>query len=139
MPNVTSSTAQPTPPLKAAMIPVTPLQQNCSLIWCTATGKAALVDPGGDLDKLKDAVKQTGVELEKILITHGHADHCGEAGKLAKELGLPIEGPHKADLFWIDRLGEDAVGVRLDPERDEMESGVLRAAAAQAALRPAGR
>ncbi|WP_022671707.1 MBL fold metallo-hydrolase [Novosphingopyxis baekryungensis] len=114
MPNVTSSTAQPTPPLKAAMIPVTPLQQNCSLIWCTATGKAALVDPGGDLDKLKDAVKQTGVQLEKILITHGHADHCGEAGKLAKELGLPIEGPHKADLFWIDRLGDDGARFGLD-------------------------
>ena len=114
MPNIISNPAQPTPPMKAAMIPVTPLQQNCSLIWCTKTNKAALVDPGGDLDKLKAAVKQTGVELEKILITHGHADHCGEAGKLARELGLPIEGPQEADRFWISRLGEDGARFGLD-------------------------
>ncbi|HKX35889.1 MAG TPA: MBL fold metallo-hydrolase, partial [Rhizorhapis sp.] len=60
-----------TPPLKAAIIPVTPLQQNCTLLWCTATNKAAFVDPGGDLDRLKAAAKQQGVEIEKILITHG--------------------------------------------------------------------
>ncbi len=93
--------------MKAAILPVTPLQQNCSLIWCTKTNKAALIDPGGDLDKLKAAVSQAGVELEKILITHGHIDHCGESGILAKELGLPIEGPHEDDRFWISRLDED--------------------------------
>ena len=97
-----------TKPMRAAILPVTPLRQNCSLIWCTATNKAALVDPGGDLAKLKAGVAKAGVELEKILITHGHADHCGEAGVLAKELGLPIEGPHEADRFWISRLDEDA-------------------------------
>ena len=96
-----------TPPLRAAIIPVTPLQQNCSLIWCTATMNGALVDPGGDLDKLKAAVAQCGVTLEKILLTHGHIDHCGSAGILAAELGLKIEGPHIDDLFWIDRLAED--------------------------------
>jgi len=96
-----------TPPMKAAILPVTPLQQNCSLIWCTATNKAALIDPGGDLDKLKDGVAKAGVELEKILITHGHLDHCGQAGMLAEELGLPIEGPHEDDRFWIERLDED--------------------------------
>lgn len=88
-----------TPPMKAGIVPVTPLQQNCSLIWCTSTNKGALIDPGGDLDRLKAAVAKSGVELEKILITHGHIDHCGEAGVLAKELGLPIEGPHEADRF----------------------------------------
>ncbi|QIQ88053.1 MAG: MBL fold metallo-hydrolase [Erythrobacter sp.] len=93
--------------MKAAILPVTPLQQNCSLIWCTATNKAALVDPGGDLDKLKAAVAKAGVELEKILITHGHLDHCGQAGMLAEELGLPIEGPHEDDRFWISRLDDD--------------------------------
>ena len=100
-------TDQPLPPLRAAIIPVTPLQQNCTLMWCTATNKAAFVDPGGDLPRLKDALAKTGVELEKILITHGHIDHCGEAGTLAKELGVPIEGPHEDDRFWISRLDED--------------------------------
>jgi len=96
-----------TPPLRAAIVPVTPLQQNCSLIWCTETMLGALVDPGGDLDRLKAAVAQHGVRLEKILLTHGHIDHCGSAGILAAELGLEIEGPHVDDLFWIDRLAED--------------------------------
>lgn len=96
-----------TPPLKAVLVPVTPLQQNCTLLWCTATNKAAFVDPGGDLPKLKAAAAQQGVTIEKILITHGHIDHCGEAGALAKELGVPIEGPHEADRFWISRLDED--------------------------------
>jgi glyoxylase-like metal-dependent hydrolase (beta-lactamase superfamily II) len=93
--------------MRAAIVPVTPLQQNCSLVWCTKTMRGALVDPGGDLGKLKDAVRRAGVTLEKILVTHGHIDHCGEAGVLAKELGLPIEGPHEADRFWISRLDED--------------------------------
>src|SRR6478735_3051031 len=95
------------PPLRAAMIPVTPYQQNCSLVWCTATMRGALVDPGGDLDKLKAGIAKAGVTLEKILLTHGHADHCGQAGMLAKELALPIEGPHEADRFWIARLEDD--------------------------------
>lgn len=93
--------------MRAAIIPVTPLQQNCTLIWCTATMKGAFVDPGGDLPKLRAAVAQTGVTIEKILLTHGHIDHCGEAGTLAKELGVPIEGPHEADRFWIARLEDD--------------------------------
>ncbi len=117
-----TDTAKPTPPMKAAILPVTPLQQNCSLIWCTKTNKAALIDPGGDLDKLKAAVSQAGVELEKILITHGHIDHCGESGILAKELGLPIEGPHEDDRFWISRLDEDGKkyginGAVFEPDR----------------------
>ena len=95
------------PPLKAAIIPVTPLQQNCTLLWCTETMKVAFVDPGGDLDRLKAAAAQAGVTIEKILVTHGHIDHCGQAGILAEELGVPIEGPHEEDLFWISRLEED--------------------------------
>lgn len=98
---------QRTPPMKAAIIPVTPLEQNCSLIWCTKTMRAALTDPGGDLHKLKDGIAKAGVTLEKILITHGHLDHCGQAGMLAEELGVPIEGPHKDDLFWIEQLDTD--------------------------------
>jgi hydroxyacylglutathione hydrolase len=94
-------------PLKAAIIPVTPLQQNCTLVWCTRTMKAAFVDPGGDLERLKAAASQQGVTIEKILVTHGHIDHCGQAGILAAELGVPIEGPHEADRFWISRLDDD--------------------------------
>jgi len=109
-------------PLKAVIIPVTPLQQNCTLLWCTKTNKAALSDPGGDLSRLKAAVDQHGVELEKIIITHGHLDHCGQAGMLAEELGLPIEGPHEDDRFWIDQLDGDGarygmVAKSFEPDR----------------------
>ncbi len=96
------------PPLRATIIPVTPLQQNCTLMWCTATMQAAVVDPGGDIPRIKAAIAQAGVSVEKILITHGHLDHCGAAGPLARDLGVPIEGPHEADRFWIARLPDDA-------------------------------
>ena len=104
-------------PLKAAIVPVTPLQQNCTLLWCTASGKGAFVDPGGDLERLKAAAAQHGVAIEKILLTHGHIDHCGSAGILAEELGVPIEGPHEADRFWIARLEDDgrSYGIRGKP------------------------
>jgi glyoxylase-like metal-dependent hydrolase (beta-lactamase superfamily II) len=110
------------PPLRAAIVPVTPLQQNCTLIWCTATMKAAVVDPGGDLPKIHAAIAQAGVTVEKILITHGHIDHCGEAKPLAEALGVAIEGPHEADRFWIARLDEDGRnygvnGVVFEPDR----------------------
>lgn len=94
-------------PLKAVIIPVTPLQQNCCLLWCTETLKGAFTDPGGDLDLLKRAAAQQGVTVEKILVTHGHLDHCGQAGLLAKELGVPIEGPHKGDDYWLAQLDTD--------------------------------
>jgi hydroxyacylglutathione hydrolase len=99
--------ADANPPLRAAIIPVTPLQQNCTLLWCTATMRGAFVDPGGDLPRLRAAATQAGVTIEKILLTHGHIDHCGSAGIFAEELGVPIEGPHEEDRFWIERLAED--------------------------------
>jgi hydroxyacylglutathione hydrolase len=95
------------PPLQAAIIPVTPLQQNCTLLWCTKTMRGAFTDPGGDLPRLKAAAQQAGVTIEKILLTHGHIDHCGSAGIFAEELGVEIEGPHEADMFWISKLEED--------------------------------
>jgi len=95
------------PPLQAAIIPVTPLQQNCCLIWCTETMKGAFTDPGGDLPLLKAAAAKQGVTIEKLLVTHGHLDHCGQTGLLAKELGVPIEGPHEEDRFWISQLDDD--------------------------------
>ncbi|WP_347304271.1 MBL fold metallo-hydrolase [Croceibacterium sp. TMG7-5b_MA50] len=113
---------KPLPPLRAAIIPVTPLQQNCSLAWCTKTMRAAVIDPGGDLDKIKDAVARAGVTVEKILLTHGHIDHCGLAGELANEIAVPIEGPEEQDRFWIARLDEDGMrfgtpGVVFEPDR----------------------
>jgi len=94
-------------PLNAVIVPVTAFQQNCTLLWCTRTMRGAFVDPGGDLDRLKAAAAQYRVSIEKILLTHGHIDHCGSAGILAKDLGVPIEGPHEADRFWISRLDDD--------------------------------
>jgi glyoxylase-like metal-dependent hydrolase (beta-lactamase superfamily II) len=94
------------PPLRVGIVPVTAFEQNCSLVWCTRTMKGALVDPGGDLDRLKLALEKTGVTLEKILVTHGHMDHCGMAGVLAAEMGVPIEGPHEDDRFWIEKLDD---------------------------------
>ncbi|MBB4632273.1 MBL fold metallo-hydrolase [Sphingosinicella soli] len=91
-----------TRPLAAAIVPVTPLEQNCTLLWCTRTMRGAFVDPGGDLDKLKATAAQYGVTIEKLLVTHGHIDHCGLTGVLADQLGVPIEGPHPEDKFWID-------------------------------------
>ncbi|MDD3444219.1 MAG: MBL fold metallo-hydrolase [Zavarzinia sp.] len=90
--------------LKVGIIPVTPFAQNCSLVWCDQTMKGAAVDPGGDLDRIRAALKQTGVTLEKVLLTHGHLDHASAAGELAAEAGVEIEGPHEDDGFLIDSL-----------------------------------
>lgn len=86
------------------IVPVTAFEQNCSLVVCPQTQRAALIDPGGDLDRLQAIVDERGVQVEKILLTHGHIDHCGQAGILAKRLGVPIEGPHPDDEFWIAQL-----------------------------------
>ncbi|MCK9262028.1 MAG: MBL fold metallo-hydrolase [Azoarcus sp.] len=90
------------------IVPVTPFEQNCSIIWCDKTRKAAVVDPGGDLDRILAAAKALGVTIEKILITHGHIDHAGGAAKLARELGVPIEGPQEEDRFWIDGMAQQS-------------------------------
>jgi len=107
------------PPMRAAIIPVTSFQQNCTLLWCTKTMRGAFVDPGGDLDRLKLAIEKTGVTIEKLLVTHGHADHCGAAGILAGELGVPIEGPEEADRFWIDQIPGAAIRFGLEGEAFE--------------------
>lgn len=93
-------------PLRAAILPVTPFKQNCTLVWCTRTMRGAFIDAGGELPRLKAAAAQAGVTIEKLLVTHGHADHCGGVAALAEELGVPIEGPHEADRFWISDLLE---------------------------------
>lgn len=97
------------PPIKAAILPVTPYQQNCSLVWCTKTGRGAVIDPGGDLGRIKALIAQQGVTLEKVLLTHGHLDHASGAQKLAREFGVPVEGPNEGDKFLLDELGRNAV------------------------------
>ncbi len=92
--------------LEYRILPVTPFQQNCTLVWDSDTGKGAFVDPGGDIDRLLELAEQQGVDIEKILVTHGHLDHVGGVGDMAEKLGVQIEGPHKDDAFWIDALPE---------------------------------
>ncbi|MCP5365357.1 MAG: MBL fold metallo-hydrolase [Hyphomicrobiales bacterium] len=94
--------------MKATIIPVTPFVQNCSLLWCTETMLGAVVDPGGDVDRISDAIKDNGVRLEKVILTHGHLDHAGGAADIAEAYGVPIEGPHCEDQFWIDGMPEQA-------------------------------
>lgn len=90
--------------LKAAILPVTPFQQNCTLLWNETTMRGAVSDPGGDLDRIMQTVEELGITLEKVLLTHGHLDHASAAGELAERLGIPIEGPHRDDLFLISDL-----------------------------------
>lgn len=94
--------------LRAVVVPVTPFAQNCSVVWCDATGRGAVIDPGGDLDRILEVVDANGVQLEKILLTHAHIDHAGATAELARRFGLPIEGPHEGDQFWIEQLPEQA-------------------------------
>lgn len=94
--------------LRYQTIPVTAFQQNCSLVWCDETLKAAVIDPGGDLELLLDAVHRLGLSLEQIWLTHAHIDHAGGTAELSERLGLPIIGPHPADQFWIDGLPEQS-------------------------------
>jgi len=90
--------------LKFYIVPVTIYAQNCSILVCEKTNKAALIDPGGDAEKIIAKLDQLGVTLEKIFITHGHPDHCGIAGELRQHFNVAIEGPHKEDDFWIQQL-----------------------------------
>lgn len=90
--------------MKCAIIPVTAYQQNCSLLICEESKKAAVVDPGGDLDRIESALEQLGLVLEKVFLTHGHMDHCAIAGEIRQKYGVPIEGPHLDDKFLIDAL-----------------------------------
>jgi glyoxylase-like metal-dependent hydrolase (beta-lactamase superfamily II) len=92
--------------LKVTVVPVTPFAQNCSIVACTATDLAAIVDPGGDLPRIRQAIAQLGVTPEKILLTHGHIDHAGAAADLAEALSVPIEGPHEADALLLADLAE---------------------------------
>ncbi|MFA5938501.1 MAG: MBL fold metallo-hydrolase [Sinimarinibacterium sp.] len=103
--------------LRAEILPVTPFQQNCSLIWDAETMRGALVDAGGEPQRLLDAAQRRGVTLEKLLVTHGHLDHVGAVAELAERLSLPIEGPHEDDRFWIELLPDAARQYGFPPVR----------------------
>lgn len=90
--------------MKYVIIPVTPYQQNCTLMWCENTNKAAVVDPGGNLERIIEAVERHGVTVDKVLLTHGHLDHVGAAKQLAHHYGVEIIGPHEGDQFLLDDL-----------------------------------
>jgi hydroxyacylglutathione hydrolase len=105
-------TDQPQTPLQIAVIPVTPFQQNCSILWCTRTKQAVIVDPGGDVALIRGALKEVGVTPVAIWLTHGHLDHAGGAAELAEALSVPVIGPHEADTFLLDEL--PTAGLRFD-------------------------
>jgi hydroxyacylglutathione hydrolase len=109
------STAAPT--LRCEIIPVTPFEQNCSLVWDTTTMRGALVDAGGEIDRLLGRVAHHGVTLEKLLVTHGHLDHASAVADLAERLSVPIEGPHEDDAFWIDLIPQQAQRFGFPPAR----------------------
>ena len=110
-------------PLKVYVTPVTPFEQNCSVIVCENTRIAAVVDPGGDLHRIRSVLQKAGARLGKILLTHAHIDHAGATAELARESGVPIEGPQRGDEFWIEGLPEQgrmfgfAAAERFTPDR----------------------
>ena len=96
------------PMLKYLTIPVTAFAQNCSIVWCDQSLQAAVIDPGGDLERLLAEVKRLGLKLTQIWLTHAHIGHAGGTGELARRLGLPIIGPHPGDQFWINGLPQQS-------------------------------
>ncbi|MEY3974976.1 MAG: hypothetical protein RLZZ33_31 [Pseudomonadota bacterium] len=94
--------------MKLEVVPVTAFQQNCSVLWCEKTRRAAIVDPGGDLERVLSILESHGLTLEKILITHAHLDHAGATAELARRCSVPIEGPHPGDQFWIEQMPAQA-------------------------------
>ncbi len=103
--------------MRYQVIPVTPFQQNCSLVWCETTGRAALIDPGGDADRLLEAAARLDLTLERLLLTHGHLDHVGAAPEISQGLDIPIEGPHREDAFWLETLPQQALYFGFPPAR----------------------
>jgi hydroxyacylglutathione hydrolase len=125
------------PRARATIVPVTPFQQNCTLLWEEDTGTGVVIDPGGDLDRVRAAIAQEGLNVERILLTHGHIDHAGGAAELGQELGVPIEGPHRAEAPLLEHLAQTGAaygmtGARnVTPDRwlaegDKVDVGMMR-------------
>lgn len=94
--------------LQFEVIPVTPFQQNATLVWCSKTREAAVIDPGGELNKITAAIEKHQLKLTKILLTHGHIDHAGGAASLSEATSVPVIGPHQEDKFWLDALDDQS-------------------------------
>jgi hydroxyacylglutathione hydrolase len=92
--------------IQCTIVPVTPYQQNCSIIKCLASGRGAIVDPGGDVERILEAAEKMGAKIEKIILTHAHLDHCAASDVIRQQLDIPIEGPQKGDDFWLEKLPE---------------------------------
>lgn len=110
--------------LDIRVLPVTPFQQNCSLLWDTHTMEGVFVDPGGEAEKLMAEARKLGVTIKEIWLTHGHLDHAGGAEDIRTELGIPVIGPHKDDQFWLDlieeswaKYGQAGMGKNMTPDR----------------------
>jgi hydroxyacylglutathione hydrolase len=106
------------PKARATIVPVTPFQQNCTLLWDEESKRGVVIDPGGDLDRVRDAIKQSGITVERILLTHGHIDHAGGAAALKESLGVPIEGPHRADLPLLQHLAKTGAAYGMSEARN---------------------
>lgn len=104
--------------LSIRIVPVTPLQQNCSLIWNETSKNALFIDPGGEPDTLMGALSHFGLKLTRIWLTHGHLDHAGAAAELRERTGVAVEGPHRDDQFWLDLIEESARRYGLDGLRN---------------------
>ena len=110
MTNASQDTPGDKPKAGAAIIPVTPFQQNCLLLWCENSRRGVVFDPGGDVPAIVEAIKKVGVTVEQIWLTHGHIDHVGGAAELRERLNVPIVGPHIDDKFLLDHVVESGAG-----------------------------
>jgi len=123
-----------TPPIQVVVVPVTPFQQNCSVIWDPKTLRGVVVDPGGDIETILQAVETHNVTIDKILLTHGHIDHIGGAAELAEKLSVPVIGPHEDDKPLITRVADQARQFGLpdarpvDPDQWLVEGDTVEAA-----------
>ena len=111
------------PDLKAVIVPVTPFQQNCAIVWDEATKRGVVVDPGGDVARIQDAIRQQEVQVERILLTHGHIDHAGGAAALREALSqdgatVPLEGPDERDRFLLEGLERQGQAYGIDGVRN---------------------
>ena len=94
--------------MRYQIVPVTPFEQNCTLFWCENTRQAVVIDPGGDIERILRVLEDEKLTLAKILVTHGHIDHAGGVAALVERTGVPVEGPHEEDRFWIDGMPQQS-------------------------------